>query len=45
MFAWAIESRATAVLEAMRTEFARHSIQIDDWIVEVDSAGARVIED
>ena len=45
MFAWAIESHANAVLEAMRAEFARHSIQIDDWIVEVDSAGARVIED
>jgi homoserine kinase len=45
MFAWAIESHANAVLAAMRAEFARHSIQIDDWIVEVDTAGARVIED
>jgi len=45
MFAWAIESHATAVLEAMRVEFARHAIPIDDWIVDVDSAGARVVED
>jgi homoserine kinase len=45
MFAWAVESHAAAVLEAMRAEFTRHSIQVDDWIVEVDSSGARIIED
>lgn len=45
MFAWVIESKATAVLEAMRAEFARHSVQIDDWIIEIDTAGARIISD
>lgn len=43
MFAWAMESHATAVLDAMRTQFARHSIQIDVWIVEMDSVGARCL--
>jgi homoserine kinase len=43
MFAWAPEASAAAVLAAMRTEFARRALEIDDWIVEVGTAGARVI--
>jgi len=43
-FAWARESDATAVRDAMRCEFERKSIQLDEWIVEIESAGARVIE-
>ena len=43
MFAWAIESRAQAVLEAMRAEFSRRSIGIDEWIVDLNSSGARVL--
>jgi homoserine kinase len=44
MFAWTLESAAPAVLAAMRHEFARHSLATDDWVVDVRSAGARVIE-
>jgi homoserine kinase len=43
MFAWALEAAAPAVLAAMRREFARHSLATDDWVVELRSAGARVI--
>jgi homoserine kinase len=42
-FAWARASNASTVLEAMRREFARQSIELDEWIVEIESAGARVI--
>ena len=42
-FAWAHQSKAAGVQDAMRSEFQRKSIQLDEWIVEVQSAGARVI--
>jgi homoserine kinase len=44
MFAWALVQNAPTVLDTMRREFARHSIELDEWIVAVDSAGARVVE-
>ena len=44
MFAWTLESTAQAVLAAMRREFARQSLATDHWVVEVRSAGARLIE-
>jgi homoserine kinase len=44
MFAWTLESTAAQVLAAMRREFARRSLDTDHWVVEVGSAGARVIE-
>ncbi|HKT71618.1 MAG TPA: homoserine kinase [Steroidobacteraceae bacterium] len=44
MFAWAGEAQAQAVLAAMRAEFGRQSIQLDEWIVAIESAGARVVE-
>ena len=44
MFAWALQSRAPAVLEAMRTEFAKGSVPIDEWLVDLHSAGARVVD-
>jgi homoserine kinase len=44
MFAWTLEATAPAVLAAMRREFARHSLATDHWVVEVRSAGARLIE-
>jgi homoserine kinase len=43
MFAWAPSASATGVLEAMRREFVRQSVQIDEWIVEIQSQGARVV--
>ena len=42
-FAWADVANAEAVREAMSREFARKSIQLDEWVVEIESAGARVI--
>ena len=44
IFAWAIESRAPEVSAAMRREFARHKVAIDDWIVAINSAGARIVD-
>ena len=44
MFAWTLEPAAEAVRAAMRREFARQSLATDDWVVEVRSPGARVIE-
>ncbi|MBX5460729.1 MAG: homoserine kinase [Steroidobacteraceae bacterium] len=44
LFAWATESHAQAVRDAMRAEFARRSIEVDEWIVEINSGGARVVE-
>ena len=44
MFAWAIESRAAAVLQAMKHIFSGRSIETDDWIIDVQSSGARLID-
>jgi homoserine kinase len=44
MFAWTLEATAPAVLAAMRREFARQSLATDHWVVEVRSAGARLVE-
>ena len=44
MFAWSPSANAPEVLEAMTREFARRSIEIDKWITQVQSAGARVID-
>ena len=43
LFAWALETSAPTVLTAMREEFARRSLASDGWVVELASAGARVI--
>jgi homoserine kinase len=43
MFAWAVSERAPAVLRAMSAELAKRSIEADKWIVEINSAGARVV--
>jgi homoserine kinase len=43
MFAWALAARAHAVRAAMRREFERHQIEIDDWVVEIGSSGARIV--
>jgi len=44
MFAWAMEESAPAVLEAMRAELGRRSVEVDEWVVEIEPRGARVIE-
>jgi homoserine kinase len=43
MFAWAVAERAPAVMKAMHAEFIKRSIEVDKWIVEINSAGARVV--
>jgi homoserine kinase len=43
MFAWAVADRAPGVLKAMRGEFTKRSIEVDEWIVEINSTGARVV--
>jgi homoserine kinase len=43
MFAWAVESRANAVCDAMKAEFAKRNIEVDDFIVEINDVGARVL--
>jgi homoserine kinase len=42
-FAWARQTDAAQVKEAMRQQFARKSIETDEWIVEIETTGARVI--
>ena len=44
VFAWARAAHAPTVLEVMRREFARQSIALDCWIVDIQSAGARLTE-
>lgn len=44
MFALALEADAAAVRDAMVSQFARQKLQVDDWIVAVQSGGARVVD-
>ena len=43
MFAWADAERAVAVRTAMCAAFAAVGLACDDWIVEVQSAGAHLL--
>lgn len=45
MFAWVPGAQAEAVRDAMVAEFARNGVETDHWVVPVQSAGARVVED
>jgi homoserine kinase len=44
MFAWALADHAEMVLATMRREFGRHSITLDEWIVDAQSVGAHLID-
>ncbi len=44
MFAWALAPQAEAVRNAMVEEFGRNGAEVDHWIVEVDSPGARIVD-
>ena len=44
MFAWTLEASAPAVLAAMRREFARQTLATDQWVVELRSPGARLVD-
>jgi homoserine kinase len=43
MFAWAVESHANAVRDAMKAQFARRNIEVDDYIVDINETGARIV--
>jgi homoserine kinase len=43
MFAWALRENADQVCEAMCAEFARHQVEVDRWVIDIDPRGARVI--
>jgi homoserine kinase len=43
MFAWALQDSAEAVRAAMVDGFARHGVEVDHWVVPVESEGARVL--
>ncbi len=45
LFAWATTATAEAVRRAMVEAFARNGVEVDDWIVTLDSPGARVVGD
>ncbi|MGB5131301.1 MAG: homoserine kinase [Steroidobacteraceae bacterium] len=44
VFAWCVESLASAVSGAMIGAFARHGLACDRWIAEIGNAGARLVE-
>jgi homoserine kinase len=43
MFALCLKAHAQAVRDAMVTQFAAQNLQVDDWIVAVQSEGAHVV--
>jgi homoserine kinase len=43
MFAWAMEPLANDVRDAMKGEFAKRNIEVDDYIVDINDVGARVL--
>jgi len=45
LFAWATTATAEAVRRAMVDAFARNGVEVDDWVVALDSPGARVVGD
>lgn len=44
LFAWALQPDAERVRAGMVDAFARNGVEVDDWIVDLDSPGARVVE-
>jgi homoserine kinase len=43
MFAWSDSAIAPRVLQAMHEQFSRREIDVDEWIVEINAAGARIV--
>ncbi|MEZ6022108.1 MAG: homoserine kinase [Hyphomonadaceae bacterium] len=43
IFAWTLAEAAEGVLAAMKAQFAARQIEVDGWIVDIDSAGARLL--
>lgn len=43
IFAWSLEAGANAVRDAMVREFAAENIEVDSWVIAIDSNGARIV--
>ena len=43
LFAWALETQAQAVLAAMRAPLVATGAQVDEWVVDLNREGARVV--
>lgn len=44
VFAWALEGDAPAVFDGMRGAFAALGTDVDGWIIDIQSAGARLVD-
>lgn len=44
IFAWVEEDRAQDVLAVMRAQFTARGLESEGWVVEIEAAGARLIE-
>ncbi|QGZ96090.1 homoserine kinase [Terricaulis silvestris] len=44
IFAWALAEQAQSALAAMEAQFASRQIGVDGWVVDIESAGARLVE-
>lgn len=44
IFAWVEKQSAAQVLAAMRAQFAARGLESEGWVVEIEAAGARLIE-
>ncbi len=44
LFAWALEPAAERVQATMVEAFARNGVEVDHWIVGIDSPGARLVD-
>jgi homoserine kinase len=44
MFAWCLDTDAEQVRRSMIGQFSRQKLEVDDWVVDVHSAGARVVD-
>jgi homoserine kinase len=44
LFAWAAAETAETVRRAMIEAFARNGVEVDHWVVDMNSQGARVVD-
>jgi homoserine kinase len=44
IFAWALAEQAQGALAAMEAQFASRQIGVDGWVIDIESAGARLVE-
>lgn len=44
IFAWALEAQAPQVLSVMKAALTAKAVEADGWIIDIESAGARLVE-